>query len=254
MADGKSSAQRLANELNQLAGYNRFYADFAKLSSGKGVNQWAIYDRKTGKNYAIGSFVGDFGITQLRNELKKQNSSKAKGTIKSTKLSLRHEDTEFNEAENPNDVKHYGVIGMKWGVRKDPQRAHTRASQKLDKLDKKATKAASKISQKEAKSVAKQRKADSAVLFKKSKARAADKAIGKTEKARNKYFERVEKAKNWYSKMENAFRDVKINQVNQHYVDLGKKYANTNLESLLSDAQINLANKELRKYYRDMGR
>lgn len=160
----------------------------------------------------------------------------------------------FSEPRRKDDIEHYGVVGMKWGVRKDPQRAHTRASQKLDKLDKKATKAASRISQKEAKSVAKQRKADTAVLFRKSKARAADRSIGKAEKARYKYFERVEKAKNWYTKMENAFRDVKINQVNQHYVDLGKKYADTNMERLLSDAQISVANKELRKYYRDMGR
>lgn len=156
--------------------------------------------------------------------------------------------------EEQDYLEHYGVLGMKWGIRKDPQKAYERASKKLDRLDKKTTKASSKISQKEAKSVQKQRKADSAILFKKSKARAADKAIGKAEKARNKYFESIEKAKSWYSKMENAFRDIKITNIDQHYVDLGKKYANTNIESLLSDAQISIANKELRRYYRDMGR
>lgn len=33
------------------------------------------------------------------------------------------------------ELEHYGVIGMKWGVRKDPERAYERASKKLKKLD-----------------------------------------------------------------------------------------------------------------------
>ena len=35
-------------------------------------------------------------------------------------------------------LAHYGVMGMKWGVRKDPERAWSRANQKADKLKKKA--------------------------------------------------------------------------------------------------------------------
>lgn len=33
---------------------------------------------------------------------------------------------------------HYGVLGMKWGVRKDPERAWAKASAKLDRLKKRA--------------------------------------------------------------------------------------------------------------------
>ena len=41
-------------------------------------------------------------------------------------------------------LAHYGVIGMKWGVRKNPQRAYQKASKKYDKLEKKANKSLDK--------------------------------------------------------------------------------------------------------------
>ena len=37
-------------------------------------------------------------------------------------------------------LAHYGVLGMKWGVRRNPQRAYERASKKRDKLNRKAEK------------------------------------------------------------------------------------------------------------------
>lgn len=41
-------------------------------------------------------------------------------------------------------LAHYGVLGMKWGVRKNPQRAYQKASKKYDKLEKKANKSLDK--------------------------------------------------------------------------------------------------------------
>lgn len=35
-------------------------------------------------------------------------------------------------------LAHYGVLGMKWGVRHDPQRAYIKATNKYNKLEKKA--------------------------------------------------------------------------------------------------------------------
>lgn len=35
-------------------------------------------------------------------------------------------------------LAHYGVLGMKWGVRHDPKKAYTRATKKYDRLKKKS--------------------------------------------------------------------------------------------------------------------
>ena len=41
---------------------------------------------------------------------------------------------------NDEFLAHYGVLGMKWGVRHDRERAYARASKKKDKLEEKAAK------------------------------------------------------------------------------------------------------------------
>lgn len=160
--------------------------------------------------------------------------------------------SEFIERRSQTDLEHYGVLGMKWGVRKDPERAYEKASQKLEKLDRKAQKAGAKAAKKEAKSVHKQQKADSAVLFKKAKARSADRAIGRSEKSRQKYMTQMSKAVSWYKEMENAFRDIKISKLNPSKSELGKKYVDIQINDLMSNATTSVANKQLRMIYRQM--
>ena len=41
-------------------------------------------------------------------------------------------------------LKHFGVAGMKWGVRKNPSRTYGKASKKANKLNRKAAKASNK--------------------------------------------------------------------------------------------------------------
>ena len=36
-----------------------------------------------------------------------------------------------------NELRHYGVLGMKWGVRRNSSKTYAKASKKLSKLDKK---------------------------------------------------------------------------------------------------------------------
>ena len=43
-------------------------------------------------------------------------------------------------------LAHYGVLGMKWGVRHDPKKAYQKAKNKLDKLESKAKKKQAKAS------------------------------------------------------------------------------------------------------------
>lgn len=152
------------------------------------------------------------------------------------------------------DLNHYGVLGMKWGIHKDPQRAYERANKKLAALDEKATKAGAKAARKETRSLRRQQRADTAWLFPKTKAKLADWAIGRSEKHRQKYVKKMSRAVSWYKEMENAFRDTKIENLNQDYVALGEKYSKIQVNDLMMNAQASLANKQLRMIYRQMGR
>lgn len=117
-------------------------------------------------------------------------------------------------------LAHYGVLGMKWGVRKDPERAHARASTKLRKLDKKLYKKSLKMQKAHAKATEKAAKATT------------ERKLRKAEKAKLKYNRKVlksekarKKALRWYSKMEATFADVELSNVGQEDLDLGKAYA-----------------------------
>lgn len=166
------------------------------------------------------------------------------------------EPRDFREQEDQDDIEHYGVLGMKWGVRKDPQRAYERANQKLSKLDKKVVRADQKVAKAQQKSVARQEKANSAILFKKTKARRAANSIRRTNQAHLKVQRRAAKAERWYKSMENAFRDVKFSDLktNSTYTDLGKKYANATIDNMMANATTGASMIQLISYYESAGR
>lgn len=117
------------------------------------------------------------------------------------------------------ELKHYGVLGMKWGIRKDPDRAYEKASQKLRKLDTKLIFKKTKADLDYEKSTKAFARATNRKRMKKANklTMKSNKSALKSEKARKK-------AIDWYKKMEKTFEGIELKNVSEEDVKLGKSY------------------------------
>lgn len=130
-------------------------------------------------------------------------------------------------------LEHYGVLGMKWGVRKNPDKAYTKASAKLKKLDAKLVKARDRQHRLETKTKKKQASAVTKLSYADTKRkqdnamksiRKAAKAQARANKATAKADRRLKKALKWHARMESTFKDVKLTNIRQEDVELGERY------------------------------
>lgn len=124
-------------------------------------------------------------------------------------------------------LEHYGVLGMKWGVRKNPQRAYSKSISKLGALDAKASKKRFKAEQKLAKAEKKLYKAERTGSDSKYAKlnRQGRKLKAKSAKLNFKAAKYEKRARKWVSQMNKTFEGVKISDVSAEQLSLGKRYS-----------------------------
>ena len=135
--------------------------------------------------------------------------------------SVEHSDTE---------LMHYGVKGMKWGIRRNPSKAYRKSVKKADHLNTLAANLDLRAKQANARMASTLAKTYGHGLFRASNGtltRVAKKAANRNRLAANA----TRRAQRWEKKMRKAFKNVNVSQINPEDLEVGRNY----IDMLLKD-------------------
>lgn len=116
----------------------------------------------------------------------------------------------------PNELMHYGVLGMKWGIRRNRAKAYAKSSKKLQKINTKYQ------SRQEAanKAYAKAERKTYGIF---SNERKAERAFGAASKSQYKANKLANKGKKWYEAMNRNF-DRSIDTFSERDIAAGENF------------------------------
>lgn len=115
------------------------------------------------------------------------------------------------------ELYHYGVIGMRWGVRRGrTDRAYTKASKKLTRLNDKVDEYSEKAAKKSA-------IADKKIRSRFASEKSINKAVSNARLSQKDLGKRIQRANNWYMSMEKTFQNTSIT-MSKEQIALGRKY------------------------------